>query len=82
MFEIYNAYFEGLQYAVVIISSNIGFIVHCYYSKMYREAAVETFASLKSRVKQLLCRWLPATLQTAAASNIVHPAVEASKNEY
>ncbi len=29
MFEIYDGYLSCLQYAMVICSSNIGFIVHC-----------------------------------------------------
>jgi hypothetical protein len=49
---IYNAYFLYPQYTIVIFSSNIAFIVHCCYSKMYREASLETFAAFKASCKR------------------------------
>lgn len=50
--NIYNNYLSVPQYAVVILNSNIGFIVHCCYSLMYREAMQETFAAVKAACKK------------------------------
>ena len=52
--NIYNNYFYLSQYAVVICSSNIGFLVHCYYSSLYRKAAWETFAAINASCKKYL----------------------------
>lgn len=73
VFRIREAYFNSFQYAAAICSSNIGFFVHCYYSQLYREATVATFASLKGGIKRLFSRSLPTTLQNGTASNVVHP---------
>lgn len=72
VFDIWQAYFAGLQYAVVICSSNVGVIVHCYYSKLYREAARSTFSSMINRVKQWFYQLLPAAVQNTTM-NAVHP---------
>lgn len=67
--QIYRAYFIIPQYFVVICSSNIVFIVHCYYSKLYREAMWETFAAVETGWKQCfgyVCRCKP-------KANAVHP---------
>lgn len=65
---IYNNYLEVPEYAVVICSSNIGFIVHCYYSKLYREAVQETFVAVKAAYNKYVS---PCGIKFA--KNWVHP---------
>ena len=45
-------YTIGLNYC----NSNLGFFVHCYYSKIYRAAAVSMFKSAKNRLVHFCCR--------------------------
>lgn len=44
-----DMYFFIPEYAVVICSSNIGFLVHCFYSELYRKAVRETITAIKAR---------------------------------
>lgn len=67
--RIYSGYLLVPQFAVVIFSSNIAFVVHCCYSKMYREAVQETYAELKKHCK----RAFAITSHTWPQTNKVHP---------
>lgn len=60
------------QCAVVFCSSNIGFLLHCYYSKVYREATWETFAELKASFKAKLSRFKLSIVSTGFFSEEKH----------
>lgn len=49
------------QAAVVICSSNFGFILYCNNSTLYREAKRETFAEMKASFKAKFRRLMPNT---------------------
>lgn len=66
--KIYNMYLIIPQYFMVIMGSNIGFIVHCYYSKMYRQAMWETFAATKASIKRFAHK-----CGANGAANVVQP---------
>lgn len=52
---IYYNFLLGPKYAVTILNSNLGFFVHCYYSKMYRKVATEMYQSAKKKLFLICC---------------------------
>ena len=56
--NVYYEYVSVAQYGVLIISSNIGFFAHCYYSKMYRKAFFKVVASAKQKLRKIFCKHL------------------------
>lgn len=67
--QIGMAYIIIPQYAVVVCSSNVGFVLHCYYSKLYRMAMWEAFDAIKLRLKKYarICQYCQ------VKNNEVHP---------
>lgn len=51
--KIFSEFLEIPQNFMIILSSNIGFFVHCYYSRLYRNAAKKTFEAAKTRFKKI-----------------------------
>lgn len=51
---IYEYGVSGFQAPSAILSSNIGFFVHCYCSLIYREAIFEAFGSVKQKLRKKL----------------------------
>lgn len=60
----FSQYLEFPQHAVVVLSSNIGFLVHCYYSKLYRNAVRKVFGPVLARLGKVFRLCCPTLLKT------------------